>query len=301
MKIKDIKAKLETIYQVNDVDSGYWYWFWKLYNIVIDMFDYNNLPEGISKESIENNLILLGYCSFIKRKNRMFTPFSRIFDFDEYYQPTKMVYANPRITDYHTYKIGYDCEVVYNTSMKYRVWNLKVDGSLFSFLGRYARQLSDIEATSNIYAVNCRTTGYPVADGEATANSIKAFFDKLSIGERAVISDDSIINKFRSVDIHSPNIKDGVNDWLIARDKILEAFFRDIGIKMNNPKKAQVNEEELTVNNQLLLISVENMLKARKEGIEKVNNMFNLNITVELNEKFDVESFDSESVVINNA
>lgn len=301
MKIKDIKAKLETIYQVNDVDSGYWYWFWKLYNIVIDMFDYNNLPGGISKESIENNLILLGYCSFIKRKNRMFTPFSRIFDFDEYYQPTKMVYANPRITDYHTYKIGYDCEVVYNTSMKYRVWNLKVDGSLFSFLGRYARQLSDVEATANIYSVNCRATGYPVADGEATANSIKAFFDKLSIGERAVISDDSIINKFRSVDIHNPNIKDGINDWLIARDKILEAFFRDIGIKMNNPKKAQVNEEELTVNNQLLLISVEDMLKARKEGIEKVNNMFNLNIEVSLNEKFDVEYFDSESVVINNA
>lgn len=299
MKIKDIKAKLETIYQVNDVDSGYWYWFWKLYNIVIDMFDYNNLPDEVTKESIENNLILLGYCGFLKRKGKIYTPFSRVFDFDWKYQPTKLVYANPRITDYHTYKIGYDCEVVYNTSMKYRVWNLKVDSGLFTFLGRYARQLSDIEATANIYSVNCRATGYPVADGEATANSIKAFFDKLSIGERAVISDDSIINKFRSVDIHNPNIKDGINDWLIARDKILEAFFRDIGIKMNNPKKAQVNEEELTVNNQLLLISVEDMLKARKEGIEKVNNMFNLNITVELNEKFDVESFDSESVVNN--
>lgn len=300
MKIKDIKAKLETIYQVNDVDSGYWYWFWKLYNIVIDMFNYENLPDEVTKESIENNLIMLGYCGFLKRKGKIYTPFSRVFDFDWKYQPTKLVYANPRITDYHTYKIGYDCEVVYNTSMKYRVWNLKVDSGLFSFLGRYARQLSDVEATANIYSVNCRATGYPVADGEATANSIKAFFDKLSIGERAVISDDSIINKFRNVDIHNPNIKDGINDWLIARDKILEAFFRDIGIKMNNPKKAQVNEEELTVNNQLLLISIEDMLKARKEGIEKVNNMFNLNISVELNEKFDVESFDSESVVIEN-
>lgn len=299
MKIKDIKAKLETIQAVNDIDSGYWYWFWKLYNIVIDMFKYENLPDEVTKESIENNLILLGYCSFIKRKNKIYTPYSRIFDFDWKYQPTKMVYANPRITDYHTYKIGYDCEVVYNTSMKYRVWNLKVDGGMFSFIGRYARQLADIEATANIYAVNCRTTSFPVADGEATANSIKAFFDKLAIGERAVISDDAIINKFRNVDIHNPMVKDGINDWLIARDKILEAFFRDIGIKMNNPKKAQVNEEELTVNNQLLLVSIEDMLNARKEGIEKVNNMFNLNIEVELNEKFDVESFNTESVVNN--
>lgn len=301
MKIKDIKQMLNTIYEVNNVDNGYWYWFWKLYNIVMDMFDYENLPDEVTKESIENNLIMLGYCGFLKRKGKIYTPFSRIFDFDWKYQPTKLVYANPRLTDYHTYKIGEDCEVVYNTSMKYRVWNLKVDGGLLTFLGRYARQLADIEATANIYSVNCRATGYPVADGEATANSIKAFFDKLSIGERAVISDDSIINKFRSVDIHNPNIKDGINDWLIARDKVLEAFFRDIGVKMNNPKKAQVNEEELTVNNQLLLISVEDMLKARKEGIEKVNNMFNLNIKVSLNEKFDVEYFDSESEVVINA
>ena len=291
MKIKDIKQMLNTVYDVKDVNSGYWYWFWKLYNIVVDIFDYQNLPKGVTKESIENNLILLGHCSFINKKGRMFTPFSRVFDFDEYYQPTKMVYANPRIVDYKFYTIGKDTEVIYNTSMKYRVWNLKVDSGMVSFIGRYARQLADIESTINIYTVNARITSYPTADGEPTANSIKAFFDKISIGERAVISDNSIINRFRSVDISNPNIKDGINDWLIARDKILEGFYRDIGVKMYNPKKAQVNEEELQVNDQLLLISLDDMLKARKEGLERVNSMFNLNITVDINERFNVQNF----------
>lgn len=297
MKIKDIKQMLNTVYDVKDVNSGYWYWFWKLYNIVVDIFDYQNLPEGVTKESIENNLILLGHCSFISKKGRMFTPFSRVFNFDEYYQPTKMVYANPRIVDYKTYIIGKDTEVIYNTSMKYRVWNLKVDSGMISFIGRYARQLADIESTINIYTVNARITSYPTADGEPTANSIKAFFDKISIGERAVISDNSIINRFRSVDISNPNIKDGINDWLIARDKILEGFYRDIGVKMYNPKKAQVNEEELQVNDQLLLISLDDMLKARKEGLERVNNMFNLNITVDINERFNVQNFGGGSDV----
>lgn len=294
MKIKDIKKMLATMYDVKDVETGYWYWFWKLYNIVVDMFDYDNLPEGLTKENIENNLIMLGYCSFIEKKGKLFTPFSRIYDFDEYYQPTKMVYANPKIIDYKTYIIGDNCEVVYNTSMKYRVWQLKVDSGLVTFIGRYARMLADLESTINIYTVNTRVTSYPVADGEPTANSIKAFFDKISLGEKAVIADNAIVNRFRSIDIGNTNQRDGLNDLLIAKDKILENFYRDIGVKMYNPKKAQVNEDELQVNNQLLLISVDDMLKARLEGLEKVNKMFGTNIFVNLNSRFDVENFSEE-------
>lgn len=297
MKIKDIQTMLKTMYDVKDVESGYWYWFWKLYNIIIDMFDYEGLPEGLTKEEIENNLILLGHASFIRKKDKIFCPFSRVFDFDEYYQPTKMVYANPRIVDYKTYTIGKDCEVIYNTSMKYRVWNLKVDSGLFSFIGRYARLLADVESTIDIYVVNNRYTSYPTADGEPTANSIKAFFDKIAIGERAVISDNSVLNKFRNVDIHNPNVKDGLNDLLIGRDKILEGFYRDIGVKMYNPKKAQVNEEELQVNDQLLLISLDDMLKARQTGLEKVNKMFGTSIGVSLNERFDVENYGGDTNV----
>lgn len=299
MKIKELKKVLSTMYEVKDVENGYWYWFWKLYNIVVDIFDYDNLPEELTKENIENNLILLGHCSFIrKRDGKLFTPFSRVYDFDEYYQPSKMVFANPRIIDYKTYLIGDTCEVIYNTSMKYRVWNLKTDGGLYTFIARYARLLADIESTVDIYTVNMRETSYPTADGEPIANSIKAFFDKLALGERAIISDNSIINKFRTVDMGRPNPKDGINDLLIARDKVLEMFFRDIGVKMYNPKKAQVNEEELQVNDQLLLISLDDMLKARSEGLEKVNKMFGTDIKVRLNSRFDVENYREE--VTNN-
>lgn len=297
MKIKELKKVLSTMYEVKNVENGYWYWFWKLYNIVVDMFDYDNLPQELTKENIENNLILLGHCSFIrKRDGKLFTPFSRVYDFDEYYQPSKMVFANPRIIDYKTYLIGDTCEVIYNTSMKYRVWNLKTDGGLYTFIARYARLLADIESTVDIYTVNMRETSYPTADGEPVANSIKAFFDKLALGERAVISDNSIINKFRTVDMGRPNPKDGINDLLIARDKVLEMFFRDIGVKMYNPKKAQVNEEELQVNDQLLLISLDDMLKARVDGLEKVNKMFGTDIKVRLNSRFDVENYREEAV-----
>ena len=289
MTIKETKKLLKQMYDVKNVENGFWYWFWKLYNIVIDVFDYENLPELIRKEDIENNLILLGYCGFLDYKGNLITPFAHIFNFDFRYQPTKLVYANPRIIDYKTYKIGEDCEVVYNTSMKYRVWNIKVDGGLYSFISRYARMLADIESTINIYTVNSRLTSFPVADGDKTANSIKAFFEKISIGEKSVIADDSIINRFRNVDINRANVKDGINDWLIARDKTLEMFYRDIGVKMYNPKKAQVQDSEIEANDQLLLISIDDMLKARIEGLEKVNDMFGTDIRVKINDRFNIE------------
>ena len=291
MKIRDIKKILNTMYDVDKVEDGYWYWFWKLYNIVIDMFEYTGLPENISKRDIENNLILLGYCSIVDRKGKLYAPFSRIFDYDVNYQPTKMVYANPRLIDYKTYTIGEDCAVIYNSSLKYRVWNLKADSGLYTFIARYARMLADIESSIDIYIVNTRATSYPTADGEKVAESIKAFFDKIKLGERAVISDDAIINRFRNVDINRASFKDGINDLLIARDKVLEMFFRDIGVRMNNPKKAQVNEEEIEANTQLLLLQKDDLLTARKEGVEFVNDLFGTSWEVELNPNFDIRNY----------
>lgn len=288
MNMREIKKMITSMYDVSNVENGYWFWFWKLYNIVIDIFSYDNLPERITKEDIENSLILLGHATVFDRKGHLYSVFSRIYDFDYHYQPTKMVYANPRLVDAHIYTIGEDCEVIYNTSMKHRVWNLKVDSGLYTFIARYARQLADIEATLNIYTVNSRITSYPTADGDKMASSIKAFFDKIKLGQNAVIADDAIINRFRNIDINRSSIRDGVNDWLIARDKIFEQFLRDIGVRMNNPKKAQVNEEEIEANDQLLLISLDDLLLARQEGVDRVNNLFGTDIKVKINERFDI-------------
>jgi predicted nucleic-acid-binding protein len=139
--------------------------------------------------------------------------------------------------------------------------------------------------------VNVRLTSYPTASNDTVKASIERFFDKVALGERAVISDNAIIEQFRNVDINRSNIKDGINDLLIARDKILEMFYRDIGVRMYNPKKAQVNEEEITSNDQLLLISTKDMLQEQKAGFERVNAHWNTNINVEISDEFkpDVE------------
>ena len=50
-----------------------------------------------------------------------------------------------------------------------------------------------------------------------------------------------------------------------------------------------MNEEEVSSDDQLLLISTDSMLKSRREGLERVNYLFGTSITVDLNPLYKVE------------
>ena len=279
------------MYDVSNVKNGYDYWYFKLLNLVINMFEYDNLPSGISRRDLEINLIMTGHAVVVSKKDgKLFTPLTNVFGYDEYYQPVWASFANPVVVTAKKYTIGEDCEIIYNNSLQDSIYYIKADSGLSTFVGRYARQLADVEATANIYSVNSRLVSIPVSNDNSVIESLKAFFTNLSFGKRAIVTDSNIIENFRNVDINRTGIKDGINDWLIARDKILEQFFRDLGIRMNNQKKAQVNSEEVESNDQLLLISADDMLKTRQDGIEKVNNMFGTNITVKLNPLYNIKN-----------
>lgn len=291
MNIVKMNKYLKTMYDVSDVRRGYDYWYFKLLDLLINMFEYKNLPAGISKRDLELNLLITGHATIIAKKDgTLFTPLTSLYGYDEYYQPTKAVFANPVVITSKEYSIGEDCTVVYNNSLQDSIFYVKADSGLNTFIQRYARQLADIESTINIYTVNSRLTSIPVSNDNAVMESLKSFFKNLTIGKRAIVSDSSIIENFRNVDINRTGIKDGVNDWLIARDKILEQFYRDLGIRMTNQKKAQVNTDEVESNDQLLLISSDDMLKARKKGYEETNNMFGTNIEVRLNPLYDIKN-----------
>ena len=57
---------------------------------------------------------------------------------------------------------------------------------------------------------------------------------------------------------------------------------------MYNPKKAQVNEEELNTNNQLLIINTSEMIKEQNKGFDRVNKHWGTNIRAKLSEDFEI-------------
>lgn len=295
MNIIKMQKDFDSLYDVADVKTGYQYWYFKLINILLDMFTWKNLPEGLSSREIELNLIMTGHAVILPKKDgTLFTPLTSLYGYDEYYQPTHAVFANPVVVQAHQYEIGKECSIIYNNKLKDSLYYIKSDGGLNTFVKRYARLLADIESTIDIYSVNARLTSFPVANDGNVMESLKLFFKKLALGKRAIISDNSIIEEFRNVDINRSNIKDGLNDLLIARDKVLEQYFREIGVKMYNSKKAQVTDDEVDANTQLLLISKDDMQDARDEGADMTNDLFGTDMIPELNPKFDIREVEND-------
>lgn len=296
---------IETMYDVANVKVGFDYWFFKLLNFCLTIFEYDNLPESLPKREIELNLLLTGHAVIFTDKTDIVTACTTLYNFDRYYNPTQAVYAQPRMTSKTLYLDNsieahkQNAVVIYNNDIKDNIFYIPADGGLLTFISRYARRLADLESSENIYAVNSRLTSFPVGSTDSVIANIKKFFNSLILGKREVIVDDAIINSFRNVDIVRSNIKDSINDILIARDKILEQFFRDIGVKFfADNKKAQITDNEVEADNQLLLISLESMLKSRQDGINAVNEFYGTNIEVRISDNFNRENFKSE--VLNN-
>ena len=286
------KGLINNMYDVASVPAGFDYWFYKLLNYCLGIYKYEGLPESLPGREILMNLIITGHAVIFENKGKLTTTRTAIYDFDEFYRPTKASFGNVRIKS-RTLTFGKDSEVVYLTRIAGNVLTQQaVDSGLLTYIKRYARLLADVESSINIYTVNTRLTSYPVGATDQVRQNLEAFYNKLTMGQRAVITDDLIIEAFRNVDIVGTRSGDRLNDLIIARDKILSMFFREIGIKFEQEqKKAQLTEDEVTADEQLLLLNVRDMMEVQNEGFERVNRLFGTNIRAVLNPAYDRKTF----------
>lgn len=296
-----IKELVNSMYDVANVEEGYNYWFNKILNRTLSMINVKSSYENDTpSREIMLNLILTGHCVFFKDKGKMRVALTTLYNGQKspYYYPTGAVYAQPALGSANL-KIGVDAEVVYFNQLYDNAFMLPTDGGLRTFIQRYARQLADVESTANIYCVNCRIASYPTAANDNVKQSLEQFFSKVALGQRAVISDNAIVEQFRNVDITRSNVNEKLIDFLIARDKILEQLYRDLGLRMNNQKKAQVNEEEIEANDQLLVVNTADIIKTMNDGFNKfVNPHFNTDYYAELSDEFKIEEVKADATEI---
>ena len=160
-------------------------------------------------------------------------------------------------------------------------------------LCRYARRLADIESTESAYTVKLRMGAAPVAGDDSVNASIKRWIRKIMCGDlEETIADDAVLNSFRSVDVGlGAGNKETLMSIQAARDKILEQFFRELGVKTSNAKKAQITEEESSADEQLLLMSPSIILQERQKGLEEFNDFFRTNTKVHINPLFNRANF----------
>lgn len=238
------------------------------------IFEYTGLPKTIPARMLENYLQRYGAVCITKVKNDLYAFFGGLGgEPDVYYQPTLYTIANPALNYSASLKIGTECEIVRNDSMMQ---------GLFPIFSRYATALCENDISLDMANKHLRAQFAITAPDDTSLAAANKFLKDLADGEESAIGTNAFLD---GIGIN-PMMQSGLHilqELTEYQQYIKASWFNEIGLNANfNMKRENLNESETEMNFDALLPLIENMLKERKEGIERVNKMYGTNITVEL-------------------
>lgn len=210
-----------------------------------------------------------------------------------YYEPTQWIVANP-ILGSKTLKVlnkdgskdtsGLDGIVIALTDFDFLSDGL--NGGLYPLIYKYSGLLADNDVSLNIAQINGRLNVVLTADSENIANQAEDVLKDLYNGKPYRVLYQDLMDKIQVNPVAAGGTNNTIMSLIEAKAHLLQDFYSEIGIaSQGNLKRERVNTAETELMTGCLDISIWNMLKNLKEGIEKVNELFGTSISVELNDE----------------
>lgn len=244
--------------------------------ILSSMFEYKGLPETVPKKFLELYMQNSGVVCFTKHNNKYYCFFGGHGGRpDVYYIPTQFIVANPYLNFNKTLTIGEDCEVIYNDELMI---------GMRDYINKYAVLLTDSLITLRQANINMRIPFLLTANDDKTLESAKLFMKKIYEGDFSIISTNAFMDS-NSLNMHVPQKSGGatITQLIEYHQYLLASFYRGIGLDISfNMKREALNSAETTMNDDVLAPKVDDMLRERRKGIERINKHYGLNITVDL-------------------
>ena len=210
-----------------------------------------------------------------------------------YYEPTQWIVANP-ILGSKTLKVlnkdgskdvsKLDGIVIALTDFDFLSENL--NGGLYPLIYKYSGLLADNDVSLNIAQINGRLNVVLTADSENIANQAEDVLKDLYDGKPYRVLYQDLMDKIQVNPVAAGGTNNTIMSLIEAKAHLLQDFYSEIGIASNgNLKRERVNTAETELMTGCLDISIWNMLKNLKEGLDKVNELFGTSIGVELNDE----------------
>lgn len=245
----------------------------QMLNKTTRMFKYNNLPETIPQKDLEILLQVNGSATITEVNGNLYAFRGGLGGIpNAYYLPTLSVVSNPYLKFNKNLEIGKECEVILNDNF-YQ--------GLMPLLSKYGNLLVEAEISLKQAIINARVPALIQADNDNTYSSAVEFFKKVVEGkEYGIIASKEFYDGIRSHDFYKQAY---IKDLIESIQYIKGSAFNEIGLNAAfNMKREAINEAEATLNEDILYPTIDTMLECRKLGVDRVNKMYDTNITVEL-------------------
>ena len=273
------KASFSESYWLNN--RTYQYYYNRLKELAISMFEWQNLPDTVDDRFLELSLFSTGMAVFFKDDELGYLALQTTIggDLDVYDVPkTRRAYATN----------GFNMPLSENDSVI--IWNNMLRTNCLTEIELFARRLYECDRTID---VNIKAQKTPVAilcddNQRLTMKNMYAQYD----GNEPFIfgSKDLDIKKIQAISTGAPFVADKIMQTKI---QIWNEAMTYLGISnVNFQKKERLVTDEVARNMGSTVSSRYTRLEMRKQACRQINKMFGLNINVVYRE--DIQVADSE-------
>lgn len=259
-----------------------------MFNRSLIMFKYHNLPDTIPYRELERLLQTTGFACITKVNDKLYAFYGGLGGVpDEYYRPTEIIVNNPYLNFNKSLRIDKECVLMRNDSNCV---------GLTPMYAKYCSELTEAEISLVLALVNKRIQSYLTASDDTTKASAESFLQKLYDGDLGVIGTSQLFDSLQALDNNADSNKTLEEIYEIIK-YIKGDMFNEIGLaSYNNAKKERVSQAELELNSDNLYPLIDDMLENRRVAVEKINEMYDTNIEVELNSSWDYRVFNGSSI-----
>lgn len=254
------------------------------------IFVWDGLPETVPATEMEKMLQTCGHCFFTSVDGVLYALSGGLGgEVDAYGRPTVYTVANPALNLNKNYLIQDDGVLMENDTER---------RGLLPVIGKYSVLLTDAIISLNIANVLSRITMLISASDDKTKESADTFVKKILDGDFSVIGENAF---FKGVNMQTaPTAGNNLMTQLIETVQYLKAgLCNELGLNANyNMKRERLNLGEVSMNVDVLLPMVDNMLQCRQNAAAAINERYGLNVSVSLGSSWKLQHENYEKLVI---
>lgn len=262
-------------------------------NVLINRVVVDNLPEEIDSKFLLYHVLLYGRVLFFKAGGKYHVMwFSGKGHLNEYYIQKDFLVVNPWATETNgDYEENKTACILYSDINAY-IEN--ADVGLYDIVEEYSEIINQIDKSIKALAKNSKVIAFLTGSTTSFVHSARQVINRLLDSDECIgVMEESLVDNIK-VNPISEKMDYKFSELIKARQYYISDFYQKIGISANMNMKA----ERLTDNESQLIDSVsdidfEHIIDNLNFSVEKINSLFNLNISFSLNEEEEEEVVDN--------
>lgn len=265
--------KSKKLYNLRDKEKSLYDFYQQTLNKSLEMFSYNGLP--VPANEFERQLQENGYTVVFKYQDKIYCNSGALTGQEKspYNEPTEALITIPALNLSKTFELDSEAVLIDNDFLRV---------GLKPLILSKGTQIIENRLTMYLKNILNRAPFTITANSDKSILSAQTFINKLESGDLAVIAEDSFL-KDVNVDSLNQTGQADMQDLINYQTYLYGQLYNELGLPtLNNEKKERLIASEVDSQQSAIRPLVDNMLKCRRTGIEKMNKLFNGNTEVEL-------------------